>query len=227
MHYEEILERTDVLLKAVDTFTSKLIDANFQIGALVSTLMDEAQYGEGAVLKLSHDLSKKRGYTVYPQRLYECARVYKTFEGDIQKVWSLERKLQSKINWSYLVRNCVKEPFEGQEAVLHWESKIARWESTLDEITGVYLKKEEIIEQIPEPVKTELRSFLEEMENPGKKPDPLGKKLIVLFKRVDALLSNLIGSDLQVDKELYALFLSVSAKIERLLTVSESATRKD
>jgi len=98
MRYEEILEKTDALLGAADTLTNRLIDTNFQIGAFVSALMDEARYGEGAVLKLSYDLSKKRGYTVYPQRLYECARMYKTFEGDIQRV----RKLQFKVSWSYL-----------------------------------------------------------------------------------------------------------------------------
>ena len=77
--------------------------------------------------------------------------------------------MQVKVSWSYLVRNCTKEPSEGQEAIFHWQAKITRWEDTLDEITEACLKKEEIIEQVPEPVRAELQGFLEEVENPDRR----------------------------------------------------------
>ena len=223
MTYDEILEKADTLLKSADVFTNKLIDANFEVGALVSALMNEAQYGEGAVLKLASDLARKKGYTVYPQRLYECARVYKAFEGDIHKIWSLEKKMQVKVSWSYLVRNCTKEPVEGQEAIFHWQSKITRWENTLDEITTTCLKKEEIIEQVPEPVKAELQGFLEEVENPDRRllVDLSEKKLIILFKRLDNLLNGLLGVKQPVERPLQELLLAISSKIDKLLDVSE------
>lgn len=226
--YDEILEKADTLLRVADTFTNRLIIANFQIGALVSALMDEAQYGEGAVLKLAYDLTGRKGYTVYPQRLYECARVYRTFEGDIQRIWNLERKIQFKVSWSYLARNCTKEPLEGREAILHWESKIARWEGVLDEVAEACLKKEEIIERVPEPVKTEIQGFFEEVENPDRKlsVDLSEKRLVSLFKRLDNLLSGLISFRRPVDESVRKLLLAISSKIDRILGASEPV-RKD
>jgi len=226
VNYEEILDKVNHLISRADRFTDAFIRLNFSIGSLVNALMEDARYGDSVILRLSEDLTKLRGYTVYPQRLWECARVYKSFEGNISKIWALEKSMQIKLTWSFLVRNCTKAPAPGSsvEYTNYWQSKLSYWENTLQEISTVSVEKDTIITQSPEPLKQELKGFFEAVK-------PLTECSAVeefntLMTRINILLDKVIAQSVFLSPSTRAVLEEIHQKIGRILEHVSSLQHK-
>jgi len=218
--YNEILTEAVRLVSMSDRGQNDYIASNFRLGRLVAFLQDSARYGDRAVLRLAEDLTKKKGYTVYPQRLWECARVWRAFDGDIQKVWALEKKMQIKVTWSFLVRNCtpaIPESTGELESQAFWDKKLSAWENTVEEISNVIANKDKVIEKMPPATREQFEGFCKKIENPkfASVPD---NKLVSLFKRIDALLDECLSGRLTVDEDTRRYLESVQDKIQRILS---------
>jgi hypothetical protein len=215
--YQEILYRAEAALRRSEISSRMLIEANFELGGLVARLLDNSSYGDAAVEKLAGDLSRLRGYAIYPQRLWECARVHRSFK-DIKAVWELERRIKTRLTWSFLLRNCTKppEPERGREFQAYWEMRLNRWEDTMEEVYNVCLNKEKIISAVPEPLRGQIEGFVSKVENPVFS-SLQGGRLDKALKKIDCLLNELLQMNMPVDRAARALLLSIKEKIERLI----------
>jgi len=86
----------------------KRIEANFELGKMLSEKLDEGKYGDRIIKRLAFDLTKKIQYIVYPMRLYECIKVSNNFEG-INNIWDLEKKIGVEITWTFLIKLCFRK----------------------------------------------------------------------------------------------------------------------
>lgn len=205
-----------------DQSLNKSIEARFAIGKIVCALQESKTHGDEAVKKLSADLTTSLQYTVHPQRLWECGRVYKTFGGDINKIWDLEKKLQVKLTWSYILNNCTKEPTLGEPAIVHYEKKISQWEKTIDEIEDARENKDEIMRKIPEEARNQIEGFFERVKTQGIVLPPIentpNDKLNVLFDKVDQLLTEIVEvRKIAITKEMRWVLENITAKINQIL----------
>lgn len=155
--YEQTLAECSNLIEASHLSERAKIEANFSLGQLIDTVIQDGEYGAGVVSKLAADLAKKRGRPVYPQRLYECRAVYLSFK-DIEKVWALEEKIGNDISWGFLVRQCTKMPRQEETEAYaeHWENKLSGWERTVTEIE----KAQGELHLLPLPVREQVEGFL-------------------------------------------------------------------
>ena len=158
--YDELIERCCELLDAAASAERQRIESNFGIGLLLSRSLDGDTYGRGIVKKLADDLTRKRGRLIHPQRLYECLGVYRTFGGEMTRIWQLDRE-QGEITWGYLVRNCMREPTiedDGEDAVSsYWEAKLNGLEKSLQAAEQIA----EGIDTLPGEIRNQVRGFAE------------------------------------------------------------------
>ena len=167
--YKDIFQKAVVLISKSEKSRKDMIIANFQLGELVSQVKNNAKYGDKAVIKLAEDLSKTKGYRIYPSFLWECARVYQTFKGNLQRIWELEKELQIRniqLSWTFLVKNCTPIPDpESLEAEAYWEKQITEWEASLSEIEEKIEKKEEIIQKMPPKAREAFTGFIAKLSS--------------------------------------------------------------
>lgn len=105
--YNEIVRTCVTLIDAASDSEIKKIEANLRLGEMVAEVLKVATYGSRAVEKLAVAISKTRGKTVYPQRLYEAYEVWDTVR-TMDKVYEIQKKLGEDITWNWLVKNAVK-----------------------------------------------------------------------------------------------------------------------
>jgi len=216
MEYSEYLNQAIILCQRNARATKAVIICKFNLGKLVAEIQEDAQYGDAGVVKLAEDLSRELGYTVHPQRLWECARVYRTFNGDINRVWKLEKELRYPVTWSFLVKNCTKQPDVQNELEFtsFWQEKLATWEKTLTEIEDTKAKLETGTLIMPPQMKEETYAVLKTIDT----TDTVGK-LKKLFKKIDRLLTEIEGTEYSRDQELISLLKLIEEKIQRLVKI--------
>mgnify|MGYP001029513514 CR=1 FL=1 len=214
--YKDYLKQAVIICKRDAKATKAVIMCKFSLGKIVAEIQKDARYGDADVVKFAEDLSKELGYTVHPQRLWECARVYKTFHGDINRIWILEKQLQYPITWSFLVKNCTSQPDVQNELEFtsYWQEKLSTWEKTLCEIDDTKAKLEAGKLIMPPQVKEDAYAVLRAIDT----SDTAGK-LKKLFKKIDKLLTEIEGTDYSRDKELITLLKAIEEKIHRLISI--------
>ena len=79
----------------------EVIRLKFELGRLVRLALEWEQYQHAAVVQLARELSAHCEKTILPQRLYEAARLYEAFGGEIRRIWELEARLAQPLNYTY------------------------------------------------------------------------------------------------------------------------------
>lgn len=135
----EVVEDAIRCYAGIATTTRELIAQKFRLGQLVHEALQQRKYGDGVVQHLATALSRSVGKTIAPARLYEAARVYSAFHGNIEKVWELDRTLSFPLTYSFLVRHCVpaitaETAWNREELARVEEAKLEHWERTVLEI---------------------------------------------------------------------------------------------
>lgn len=106
--YTDEIEKCNKLLDAIYASELDKIRANLEIGKIVGDMLASSSRGDGAIDKFASELTKKRGRTVYPQRLYEAYDVYRSV-GTMEKVAEIQKGIGEDITWNWLVRNATKD----------------------------------------------------------------------------------------------------------------------
>ncbi len=223
--YQEIFQKALSLISRSEKARKDLIVANFELGGLVSQIQDSSEYGDNAVVKLAEDLTKAKNYQVTPVFLWECARVYRTFKGNLQRVWQLEKELQLRgiqISWRFLVRNCtpLPEPEKVLEAEAYWEKQMTDWETTISEVEETIEKKDEVIEKMPPKAKEAFESFVMRVSRDNaikvnlNSSDKLEEALKRLEKAID-ILSEIEPEN--YDERVRKILFVIKEKIEKII----------
>lgn len=223
--YQEIFQKALSLISRSEKARKDLIVANFELGELVSQIQDNAQYGDGAVVKLAEDLTKAKGYQVTPVFLWECARVYRTFRGNLQRVWQLEKELQLRgiqISWRFLVRNCtpLPDPEKVLEAEAYWERQITEWENSIHEVEENIEKRDELIEKMPPRAREQFEGFVVKLaqDKTLKVTSDNFKKFNEVLQRIEKLLDGLLSENkIDFDEKAIDLLKKIKEKIEILI----------
>lgn len=105
--YMTIVNTCAELIDAASDSEIKKIEANLRLGEMVAEVLRVAKYGGRDIEKLAAAISKVRGKTVYPQRLYEAYEVWDTVR-TMDKVYEIQKKLNEDISWNWLVKNAVR-----------------------------------------------------------------------------------------------------------------------
>lgn len=228
LSYEEVFNRAIVLISRSEKARKEQIIANFQLGELVVEIQDNASYGDAAVVKLAEDLTRAKGYQIHAAFLWECARVYRTFKGNLQRVWELEKELQLRgiqLSWRFLVRNCtpIPEPERVLEAEAYWERQITEWENTVQEIEDKIEKKEEVLERMPPMAKKQFEGFVVRVAGDNAVKVKLNnfEKINNILNKLESLLDNLLSERRYLKEETVNQLRNIKEKIEILLDVIE------
>lgn len=226
--YQDIFNRALLLLNRSEKAKKDQIIANFQLGQLVAEVQDNASYGDAAVVKLAEDLTRAKGYQIHAAFLWECSRVYRTFKGNLQRIWELEKELQLRgiqLSWRFLVRNCtpIPEPEKVLEAEAYWERQITEWENTVQEIEEKVEKKEEVLERMPPLVKKQFEGFVVRVagDNAVKVKLDNFEKIHNILNKLEILLDSLLSEKMYLREETVNQLKSIKEKIEILLNVIE------
>lgn len=148
MQWQQAIERCTNLLHVVYNSEIEKIKANIEIGSIVADILENAKYGDRAVEKFALELTKKRGKTVYAQRLYEAYEVWSTVK-TIDKVLEIQKKLDNEITWNWLVKNASRGFFNESNEKIKKEKvqKILRQiEKTSDTIEQIVREKDQLDE---------------------------------------------------------------------------------
>ncbi|MDI1472083.1 hypothetical protein QI155_05980 [Thermodesulfovibrio sp. 1176] len=223
--YQDIFNRAMLLLNRSEKARKEQIVANFQLGQLVAEIQDSARYGDSAVVKLAEDLTRAKGYQVHASFLWECARVYRTFRGNLQRIWELERELQLRgihISWRFLVRNCtpVPEPEKVLEAEAYWERQITEWENSIHEVEENIEKRDELIEKMPPRAREQFEGFVVKLaqDKTLKVTSDNFKKFNEVLQRIEKLLDGLLSENkIDFDEKAIDLLKKIKEKIEILI----------
>jgi phage gp46-like protein len=224
MEYNKLLDNAAKVIHKSNKLSKAIIISNFELGGIVVSMIDSAQYGDNSVEKFATDLTRKCGYTIYPQRLWEASRVYRSFAGDVTKVWKLEHKIGSKITWSFLVKNCTKAPTEGTEAEAYWEDRLKQYEESIGEIEQFSMERERHLERAPEKAKEQIQGFLAKIDDDGVKTagtvessENTTNGLKVLLNRFNDFLGELDKNENEIDKESEKVLVAIYDKIGKML----------
>ncbi|MEM4134550.1 MAG: hypothetical protein QXV73_05075 [Candidatus Micrarchaeia archaeon] len=225
--YQDIFNRALLLLNRSEKAKKDQIIANFQLGELVAEVQDNASYGDAAVVKLAEDLTRAKGYQIHPAFLWGCARVYRTFKGNLQRVWKLEKELQLRgiqLSWRFLVRNCtpIPEPEKVLEAEAYWERQITEWENTVQEIEEKVEKKEEVLESMPPLAKKQFEGFVVRVAGDSAVKVKLNnfEKINNILNKMEILLDSLLSEKRYLREEIVNQLRSIKGKIETLLNLN-------
>ncbi|MBE0427227.1 MAG: hypothetical protein IBX72_11370 [Nitrospirae bacterium] len=148
MEWGQAIEHCSNLLQIVHNSEIEKIRANLEIGSVVAQLLQNARYGDRAVEKFASELTKKRGKTVYPQRLYEAYEVWSTV-GTIEKVFEIQKKLDDDITWNWLVKNSARGFFneDNEDVKKEKVQRILRQiENTSEKIEQIVREKDKLDE---------------------------------------------------------------------------------
>lgn len=134
--WADIVQRCCEHLDALHRSEWGRIKVNLEMGGIVAVVMSTADYGDKAVERLAHEISRKRGRTVYPQRLYEAYRVYSTVRS-IEKAKEIASCIEDELTWNWLVRYATrgykKESDKNVKKEI-FESALKRTESSVHEL---------------------------------------------------------------------------------------------
>ncbi|MBT9167328.1 MAG: hypothetical protein DDT19_00657 [Syntrophomonadaceae bacterium] len=141
----ETAEEITSLLSKTIASAKDIIRHKFDIGKIVESAIkkgkeDETLYGGRIVSELSKEVSMKLGKQISEKRLYDCARVYKAFNGKISKVWELDKQLTFPLTFSFLIKSCSpravteENALEENEIKVMANAKLQKWENTMMEI---------------------------------------------------------------------------------------------
>lgn len=209
--YSVVKEKVSRLLSVSRSHQRAYIVAQFELGKYIAELQDNSSYGSQAVLKLAEELTKEKGYTVYPQRLWECARVWRAFGGDIQRVWKLEKELRISITWSFLVKNAPAPDVlkDRDEFIAYWKDKLSRWEQTLLEMEETASKLDTGELKLPEELKEETAGLIKASGV------SIESKLKRLFRAIEKLLEAL--EETEITPEIEEIFERIDSRIHTIL----------
>jgi hypothetical protein len=148
MEWGQAIEHCSNLLQIVHNSEIEKIRANLEIGSVVAQILQNSRYGDRAIEKFASELTKKRGKTVYPQRLYEAYEVWSTV-GTIEKVFEIQKKLDDDITWNWLVKNSARGFFneDNEDVKKEKVQRILRQiENTSDKIEQIVREKDKLDE---------------------------------------------------------------------------------
>ncbi len=143
----EIIPATEAeLVKlAASTYASilrssrEVIRYKFELGRLVSIHLQWHAFQHDAMARLAQALSNLCGKSILPQRLYEAARFYDMFGGQIERVWALERRLTQPLTYTYIIRGIIPhvskdKAWNVKEWEYYQEAQLSRLEHAVREI---------------------------------------------------------------------------------------------
>jgi len=120
----------------------EMLRLKFELGRLVTIHLQRHTYAHAAVLTLAQSISGICGKIIAPQRLYEAARFYETFGGQLERVWELERRLSYPLTYTFLIRSIIPRVHLGnawnpQEWELYQDAQLTRLEKAVHEIESL------------------------------------------------------------------------------------------
>lgn len=136
---EELITQAVNIHQKINKTHKEIIESKFQLGKIVYEIIQSRKYGENAVSKFAEEISKRLNKIISPQRLYEAARLYSTFQGDIQKIWELEKVFPVPLTYSLIIKKCIpyineKNAWTPEEIALYIEKKLNDWEESTTDI---------------------------------------------------------------------------------------------
>jgi hypothetical protein len=136
---QEILNQAVKCYQNINASHREIIKSKFELGEIVYNIIHSQKYGDDAVTKLAIEISKALKRNVLPQRLYESARLYDTFDKNIDKIWKLEEQMGISLTYTFLLRKCIpyineNNAWTAEELSLYVENKLNNWEKTVDDI---------------------------------------------------------------------------------------------
>jgi hypothetical protein len=125
----------------------EMLRQKFELGRLVNIHLQRHTYAHAAVTILAKCISGVCGKVIVPQRLYEAARFYETFGGQLERVWELERRLSHPLTYTFLIRSIIPRVYEEnawnpQEWGLYQDAQLTRLEKAVHEIESLKGKVE-------------------------------------------------------------------------------------
>lgn len=125
----------------------EMLRLKFELGRLVTIHLQSHTYAHAAVTTLAKSISGACGKVIVPQRLYEAARFYDTFGGQLERVWELERRLSYPLTYTFLIRSIIPKVHEGnawnpEEWELYQDHQLTRLEKAVHEIESLKRKVE-------------------------------------------------------------------------------------
>jgi|GEM_PF-893226 len=224
-NYQSLLNRASALISRSERARKALIIINFSLGELVAKIQDDSRYGDNTVIRLAEDLTKIKGYTIHASFLWECARVWRTFHGQIQRVWELEAELKTRgimLSWRFLVRNCTPMPSAERvaEAEAYWDGQLQQWEKQITEIEEHIENKDILSEKMPPKAKEAFEGFVVKLtqDNPVKVNLSQNKKFEETLKKFDRALDILLEeANTEISPEVHDLLKKIKDKIEKLI----------
>jgi len=120
----------------------EILRLKFELGRLVRIHLQRHKYTHAAVTRLAQSISGLCGKVIVPQRLYEAARYYETFGGELDRVWAFERRMAQPLTYTYLIRSIIprihqSKAWNPDEWALYQDAQISRLESAVQEIESL------------------------------------------------------------------------------------------
>jgi len=120
----------------------EILRLKFELGRLVTMHLQRHAREHAAVARMAQAISEVCGKVIVPQRLYEAARYYETFGGNLEYVWEFERRMSHPVTYTYLIRNIIPRVHKGnawnpEEWSLYQDAQIGRLECAVQEIESL------------------------------------------------------------------------------------------
>ena len=150
--YDQLLMEARATYVSVIRSSRDVIRHKFALGGLVKLALQWQENNDQAVVQLARDLSAGAGKVVLPQRLYEAARLYDAFDGDLERVWAFEARTSQPLTYTYLIRQIIprvtkEDAWNPREWERYQEAQLGCLERAVQQI-------EELAASQPDPAET-------------------------------------------------------------------------
>lgn len=188
-----------------------ILRLKFELGRLVGIHLKRHKHQHAAIIRLAQSISGICGKSIVPQRLYEAARYYETFGGQLERVWAFERRLSQPLTYTYLIRSIIPRvqkntAWNTEEWALYQEAQIGRLELAVQEIES--LREIRVKEELPpdRSVAVVERAEPADVVEPGSMPVPVEGLLEICREstgyqcfRVSTLVSTIVQACKQLE----------------------------
>jgi len=136
---QELIELVVGAYSTILRTSRDILRLKFELGRLVTIHLQRHKYAHTKIIALARAISGICGKVIVPQRLYEAARYYNTFGGQLDRVWAFERRMSHPLTYTYLIRSIIPhihkdKAWNADEWALYQDAQMSRLESAVQEI---------------------------------------------------------------------------------------------
>ena len=155
---DDLVAQAQWLCVGIIRSSSDVIRLKFALGGLVRLVLEWSGRQDAAVEGLARTLTHQCGKLILPQRLYEAARLYEAFGGEIERVWEFERRLPAHLaqplSYTMLIRQILprvtkEQAWNAQEWALYQDEKYSRLERAVEQIEALGLESRPPAVELP------------------------------------------------------------------------------